>query len=151
FPGVADVTAPQTFTGDRSGPTFSTAGARTNQNNFQFDGTQFNAQFRNTGLNFPPPDALAEVKVLTNQYSAEFGRNGGTILNVVTKSGTNDYHGAAWEFLRNNDLNASSYANHVSNKLIQNQFGATAGGPIKRDKLFFFASYEGLRVRPTAL
>jgi hypothetical protein len=151
LPGVADVSSPQTFTGDRSGPTFATAGARTNQNNFQFDGTQFNALFRNTGLNFPPPDSLREVKVLTNQYSAEFGRNGGTILNVVTKSGTNDVHGSAWEFLRNNALNASDYSNHKSNKLIQNQFGATVGGPIKRDKLFFFASYEGLRVRPTAL
>ncbi len=151
LPGVADVSAPQTFTGDRSGPTFATAGSRTNQNNFQFDGTQFNALFRNTGLNFPPPDSLREVKVLTNQYSAEYGRNGGTILNVVTKSGTNNYHGSAWEFLRNNAFNATDYSNHKSNKLIQNQFGATMGGPIRHNKLFFFASFEELRVRPTAL
>jgi outer membrane receptor protein involved in Fe transport len=151
LPGVADVSAPQTFTGDRSGPTFSTSGARTNQNAFQFDGTQFNALFRNTGLNFPPPDALQQVKVLTNQYSAEYGRNGGTILNVVTKSGTNTLHGSAWEFLRNNAFNATDYSNHKSNKLIQNQFGATVGGPILRNKLFFFASFEELRVRPTSL
>ncbi len=148
LPGVSDVSAPQMFTGDRSGPTFSTSGSRTNQNSFQFDGTQFNGLFRNTGLNFPPPDVLREVKVLTNQYSAEFGRNAGTVFNVVTKGGSNNLHGAAWEFLRNNALNASSFANHLRNKLIQNQFGATLGGPIKRNKLFFFGSYEGLKVRP---
>ena len=89
LPGVASVSAPQTFTGDRSGPTISVSGSRQNENLYLFDGADFNAVFRNTGLNYPPPDALQEVKVLTNSFSAEYGRNAGAIFNVVTKSGTN--------------------------------------------------------------
>ena len=108
LPGVASISAPQTFTGDRSGPTLSVSGSRGNQNLFLFDGAQFNAVFRNTGLNYPPPDALQEVKVLTNSFTAEYGRNAGAVFNVVTKSGTNQLHGAAWEFLRNQKLNSRS-------------------------------------------
>ena len=152
LPGVADVSAPQTFTGDRSGPTVSVSGSRQNENLFLFDGADFNAVFRNTGLNYPPPDALQEVKVLTNSFSAEYGRNAGAVFNVVTKSGTNQVHGSAWEFLRNQDLNARTFFS-PSNipQLIQNQFGAAAGGPIIKNKLFLFGSYEGLRIRPAAL
>src|SRR5262249_52784911 len=105
LPGVATVSAPQTFTGDRSGPTISVSGSRNNQNLFLFDGAQFNAVFRNTGLNYPPPDALQEMKLLTNGFSAEYGRNAGAIFNVITRSGTNRLHGSAWEFLRNQKLN----------------------------------------------
>jgi outer membrane receptor protein involved in Fe transport len=152
LPGVSQVSAPQAFTGDRSGPTVSVSGSRNNQNLFLFDGAQFNAVFRNTGLNYPPPDALQEVKVLTNSFSAEYGRNAGAIFNVVTRSGTNRIHGSAWEFLRNHKLNARDFfAPSEKPQLIQNQFGGTAGGPLRRDKLFFFASYEGLRVRPASL
>src|SRR5579872_1565165 len=111
LPGVAAVSAPETFTGDRSGPTVSVSGSRQNENLFLFDGADYNAVFRNTGLNYPPPDALQEVKVLTNSFSAEYGRNAGAVFNVVTKSGTNQVHGA-------------------NPQLIQNQFGAAAGGPI---------------------
>src|SRR5262249_37347942 len=92
LPGASNVNAPQTFTGDRNGPTLSISGSRTNQNLFLFDGAEFNAVFRNTGLNYPPPDALQEVKVLTNSFSAEYGRNAGSIFNAVTKSGTNELH-----------------------------------------------------------
>jgi outer membrane receptor protein involved in Fe transport len=152
LPGVSQVSAPQTFTGDRSGPTVSVSGSRTTQNLFLFDGAPFNATFRNTGLNYPPPDALQEVKVLTNSFSAEYGRNAGSIFNVVTRSGTNEVHGSAWEFLRNHKLNARNFfAGSVKPQLIQNQFGAAAGGPIIRNRLFIFGSYEGLRVRPAAL
>ena len=152
LPGVASISAPQTFTGDRSGPTLSVSGSRQNENLFLFDGAQFNAVFRNTGLNYPPPDALQEVKVLTNSFSAEYGRNAGAVFNVVTKSGTNQVHGSAWEFLRNQDLNARNiFAPAIKPQLIQNQFGEAGGGPIKKDKLFVFASYEGLRIRPAAL
>ncbi|HKD72673.1 MAG TPA: carboxypeptidase regulatory-like domain-containing protein [Candidatus Acidoferrum sp.] len=152
LPGVASISAPQTFTGDRSGPTLSVSGSRQNENLFLFDGAQFNAVFRNTGLNYPPPDALQEVKVLTNSFSAEYGRNAGAVFNVVTKAGTNQFHGTLWEFLRNQDLNARNFfAPSVKPQLIQNQFGAAGGGPFKREKLFFFASYEGLRIRPAAL
>ncbi len=152
LPGVSQVSAPQSFTGDRSGPTLSISGSRQNQNLFLFDGAQFNAAFRNTGLNYPPPDALQEVKVLTNSFSAEYGRNAGSIFNVVTRSGTNAIHGAAWEFLRNHELNARNFfAPSTKPQLIQNQFGAAAGGPIRKDKLFVFGSYEGLRIRPASL
>jgi outer membrane receptor protein involved in Fe transport len=152
LPGASQVSAPQTFTGDRSGPTVSMSGSRGNQNLFLFDGAHFNAVFRNTGLNYPPPDALAEVKVLTNSFSAEYGRNAGSIFNVVTRSGTNQLHGSAWEFLRNHKLNARNFfAPARKPQLIQNQFGAAAGGPLKKDKLFIFGSYEGLRIRPEAL
>ncbi len=152
LPGASQISAPQTFTGDRSGPTVSMSGGRGNQNLFLFDGAHFNAVFRNTGLNYPPPDALREVKVLSNSFSAEYGRNAGSIFNVVTRSGTNDFHASAWEFLRNHKLNARNFfAPAVKPQLIQNQFGATAGAPIRKDKLFIFGSYEGLRVRPAAL
>jgi outer membrane receptor protein involved in Fe transport len=152
LPGVTSVSAPQTFTGDRSGPTLTISGSRSNQNLFMFDGAQFNALFRNTGLNFPPPDALQEVKVLTNSFSAEYGRNAGSIFNVVTRSGTNAFHGSAWEFLRNHKLNARNFfAPSEKPQLIQNQFGGSVGGPVLKDKLFFMTSYEALKVRPAAL
>jgi outer membrane receptor protein involved in Fe transport len=152
LPGASQISAPQTFTGDRSGPTLSMSGSRANQNSLLFDGAYYTALFRNTGLNYPPPDALQEVKVLTNTYSAEYGRNSGAVFNVVTRSGTNEFHGSTWEFLRNHNLNARNFfAPSQKPKLIQNQFGGAVGGPIRKDKLFFFASYEGLRIRPAAL
>ena len=147
LPGVSSVSAPQTFTNDRSGPTFSTSGSRINQNYFLFDGASFNSVFRNTGLNYPPPDALEEVHLLTSNYSAEFGRNGGTVLNVLTKSGTNSFHGDVWEYFRNSDLNARSFFALSVPQQTNNQFGGTIGGPIRKNKLFFFAAYEGLRNR----
>jgi outer membrane receptor protein involved in Fe transport len=152
LPGATSISAPQTFTDDRGGPTLSVSGARPNQNLFLFDGAHNNALFRNTGVNYPPPDALQEVKVLTNSFSAEYGRNAGSVFNVVTRSGTNEVHGALWEFHRNDALNARSFfAPSEIPKLIQNQFGASAGGPVIRNRLFFFGAYEGLRIRPDAL
>lgn len=151
LPGAASVSAPQTFTGDRSGPTMSISGSRTTQNLFLFDGEEFNAAFRNTGFNYPPPDAVREVKVLTSSFSAEYGRNSGAVFSVVTRSGTNELHGAAWEFLRNSDLSAKSYFSTTKPALIQNQFGGAAGGPIRKNKLFIFGSYEGLRLRQSSL
>ncbi len=152
LPGVSQVSAPQTFTGDRDGPTVSISGSRPTQNAFLFDGGFFNALFRNSGLNYPPPDALQEMKVLTNGFSAEYGRNAGAVFNVVTRSGTNEWHGSAWEFLRNHNLNARNFfAPSQKPKLIQNQFGGTVGGPILKNKLFIFGSYEGLRIRPATL
>ncbi len=152
LPGVTDVSAPQSVSTDGGGPTLSVSGSRGNQNLFLLDGTQFNALFRNTGLNFPPPDALQEVKLLTNSFSAEYGRNAGSVFSVITRAGTNEFHGSVWEFHRNSKLNARSFfASADKPKLIQNQFGASAGGPIVRNRLFFFASYEALRIRPASL
>jgi len=152
LPGATDIAAPQSFTGDRSGPTISVSGSRTNQNLFLLDGAHYNALFRNTGINYPPPDALQEVKVLTNTYSAEYGRNSGSVFNVVTRSGTNEVHGSVWEFLRNDNLNARNFfAPSRIPQLIQNQVGAAGGGPIIKNRLFVFGAYEGLRIRPESL
>ncbi|MGA2882634.1 MAG: TonB-dependent receptor [Bryobacteraceae bacterium] len=95
------------------------------------------------------PDALAEFRVITSNYSAEYGRVGGAVVNAVMRSGTNQFHGSAYEFLRNTDLNAAGYdfasAVFVKPPLQRNQFGVTIGGPFIKNKLFFFADYEGLR------
>jgi hypothetical protein len=152
LPGVANVESPQAFTNTNQGPTANISGSRVNANLFLFDGAPFNATFRNRGLNFPPPDALQEVKILTNSFGAEYGRNSGSVFNVVTRSGTNRFHGTLWEFLRNNNLNARNFFSPTSApQLVQNQFGASAGGPVKRNSLFFFAAWEGLRVRSADL
>jgi outer membrane receptor protein involved in Fe transport len=151
LPGAARVDAPQTFTRDRDGPTVAMSGSRPNQNLLLFDGVHYNAVFRNTGLNYAPPDAIQEVKVLTSNFGADYGRNGGSVFQVVTKSGSNELHGSVWEFLRNDNLNARNFFADETPNLIQNQFGAAVGGPLRRDKLFFFGSYEGLRIRPESL
>jgi outer membrane receptor protein involved in Fe transport len=150
-PGVTDVNAPETFTNDRQGPTFSTSGSRIAENQMQFDGALFVAVFRNTGLNYPPPDAISEVRVRTSNFTAEYGRNAGTVMNVVTKSGTNVVHGSLWEYVRNNNFNARTFFAKSVNKLVKNQYGGTLGGPVIKNKLFLFGSYEGLKIRGTAL
>ena len=151
MPGVSSVSDPQTFTNDRQGPTFSTSGSRTSQNNMTFDGTTFVALFRNTGLNYPPPDAISEVRIQTSNYTAEYGRNSGASMNVITKSGTNILHGSMWEYARNSAFNARSFFSKTVNKLVQNQYGGTLGGPVIKNKLFLFGSYQGLKVRTAAL
>jgi outer membrane receptor protein involved in Fe transport len=151
LPGISSVNDPQTFTNDRQGPTFTTSGSRTAQNLMLFDGSPFVALFRNTGLNYPPPDAIQEIHVLTSNYQAEYGRNAGTIMNVVTRSGTNVIHGSAWEFFRNGALNARSFFSKSVSKLVENQYGGTMGGPIIKNKLFVFGEYQGLKVRTAAL
>ena len=151
LPGVLSVVAPQQLSDSRSGPLMNVNGSVTTQNMFTFNGGIFVHPSRNTGLNYPPPDALREFSILTQSFSAEYGRNAGSQVNVVSKSGTNEFHGSAWEFLRNNHLNARNFfASRVPTK-IQNQFGAAAGGPIRRDKLFIFGSYQGLRDRSEAV
>ena len=99
----------------------------------------------------PSPDSIAEFRVLTNTFDAEYGRNSGSVVNVVTKSGTNQFHGNMYEFFRNKVLNANAYCFSADGcpkpQFNQNQFGGTFGGPIKKDHTFFFASYEGRRIR----
>jgi len=106
------------------------------------------------GTNFavlPPLDAIQEFKVETDDYSAQFGRAGGAILNATIKSGTNSFHGDAWEYIRNDHLDAADFfedsAGIPKGRYQQNQFGATLGGPVLKNKVFFFGDYEGLRVR----
>jgi hypothetical protein len=143
LPGVANVSAPQQLTDARSGPTMNVNGSFINENLFTFNGGVFVNPSRETALNYPPPDAVQEFSIQTQNFSAEFGRNAGSQVNVVSRSGTNDLHGAAWEFLRNNDLNARNFFAATVSPYKQNQYGAAAGGPIRKNKLFVFGSYQG--------
>lgn len=126
---------------------FQVNGLRLQSNNFLLDGADNNEPFQGTAAAVPSPDTLQEFKILTNMYSAEFGRAGGAIVNVVTKSGTNRFRGTVYEFLRNNVLDARNFFSEETPLLIRNQFGATLGGPMVKDRSFFFASYEGFRLR----
>ena len=132
---------------------FNVNGQRSELNNFLLDGIDNNAYgtsnqgFSNQVIQ-PNPDALAEFRVETDNYSAEYGRATGAVINATIKSGTNQLHGELWEFLRNTDLNATGFfkpVNGVKPAFIQNQFGAAAGGPIVKNKIFLFADYEGFR------
>jgi len=147
LPGVNAVNAPASFTNDRQGPTYSASGARSAQNLYLFDGIIYNNLFRNTGNTYPPREAIDQIQILINNYGAEYGRNAGSIFSAVTKSGTNVFHGQFWEVAENTAFNADNYlSGKLANKLIQNQFGATFGGPIIKDKIFFFATYQGFRL-----
>jgi outer membrane receptor protein involved in Fe transport len=121
-------------------------GQRNRANNFMLDGTDNNDQFTagRPAVN-PNVDMIQEFRVLANNFSAEFGRNSASVVNVVTKSGTNSINGTAYEFLRNDALDAKAVFAPRKDPLEFNQFGGTFGGPIRRDRTFFFASYEGLR------
>jgi Carboxypeptidase regulatory-like domain len=119
--------------------------------NYYLDGGSNTNGLRNTGNSLPNPDAVQEFRVITNSYSAEYGRFAGGVVDLVTKSGTNQWHGSLFEFLRNDVLNANRWTPGVSllakEVLRRNQFGGSFGGPVSRDKTFFFASYSGLRQR----
>ncbi len=125
----------------------SVNGGRTRANNFSVNGGDANDQFVNLPTIQPTPDSVSEFRVLTNTFDAEYGRNSGSVVNVITKSGTNAYHGDVYEYFRNTVLDARGYFDTTRPQLNQNQFGGTFGGPIKKDQTFFFLSYEGRRVR----
>ncbi len=128
-------------------------GSTTSDNNFQMDGVDANdieaSGHFSGGIAIPNPDAIQEFKVQTGQYDASAGRDAGANVNVVTKSGTNQFHGNLWEYFRNEKLNANDFFLNLADQpraiLRQNQFGGTFGGPIKKDKIFFFGSYQGTR------
>lgn len=114
--------------------------------NYYLDGGSNMTNLRNTGNILPNPDAIQEFRVQTNSYNAEYGRFASGIINVLTKSGTNKFHGSVFEFVRNTVFNANDWGSQLERPPFhRNQFGGTIGGPIKRDKTFFFASYSGLR------
>ncbi len=147
-------TAPITGT-PREGA-FNANGMRSTYNNFLLDGMDNNAySTSNQGFSNqvaqPSPDAVQEFKVITSNFSAEYGRVGGAVVNVVMRLGTNQIHGTAYDFLRNTDLNAVGYlfgpppATFRKPTLQRNQFGLTVGGPVVRNKIFYFADYEGFR------
>jgi hypothetical protein len=138
---------------------FNMGGLRSQYNNFILDGLDNNAYgTSNQGLSNQvvqlSPDSVQEFKVITNDYSAEYGRVGGGVVNASIRSGTNQFHGAAWDYLRNTDLNAVGFFKPTGGQkpvYISNQFGATFGGPIRHNKAFFFADYEGWRRLQRAL
>ncbi|MGJ5814544.1 TonB-dependent receptor domain-containing protein [Paludibaculum fermentans] len=134
----------------QQGVAISANGLYTKNNNFMLDGADNNESYQNQFGVSPSVDAIAEFKVETGLYSAEFGRGGGAMVSVVTKSGTNDFHGVLFEFLRNDVLDARNYFASSSERkppLRRNQFGGSIGGPIRRNRAFFFANYDGTRLR----
>lgn len=136
-------------TNGNAGGNFSVNGTRGDQNNFILDGIDNNSNDNGDLAILSSVDAVAEFKIQTSNYSAEFGRSGGGVVNATTKSGTNQFHGSAWEFLRNEALDAAQYGFGTAQPKAphkQNQFGVTVGGPIVKDKVFFFGDYEGTRI-----
>ena len=151
-PGVRESSQNGITTAGREA-SFNVNGLRNTFNNFLLDGVDNNA-YGTSNQSFSSqvvqvsPDAVAEFKVQTNTYSAEFGRSGGAVINASYRSGTNEFHGALWEFHRNTVLNAVGFfkpAGGIKPPLIRNQFGFTFGGPIIKDRTFFFLDYEGFR------
>ncbi len=136
-----------TFYGSGDAGAVSVNGGRGRANNFSVNGGDANDQFANLPTIQPTPDAIDEFRVISNTFDAEYGRNSGAVVNVITKSGTNQWHGDVYEYFRNTVLNAQGYFNTVKPQENQNQFGGTFGGPILKDRTFFFVSYEGRRVR----
>jgi hypothetical protein len=126
---------------------FSVSGQRSESLTFLIDGADNNDFLGNNIVVNPNPDAVAEFKILTNNYSAEYGRTSGGIVNQVIRSGTNGFHGSAFEFFRNDVLNARDYFLLDRTTFKRNLFGGSFGGPIKKDKTFFFVSYQGARRR----
>src|SRR5687768_17038075 len=142
-PGVISVIAPAVVTNARNGPQLVVAGGRDTSNEYRFDGTSHKNLTHNSALNLPAPDALQEFRVVTSNVSAEYGRyTGGTVI-AVTRAGTNDFRGSAWEYMRNDKLNGTNYFATSKPDLDQNQFGLTLGGPVFRNRSFFFGSYQG--------
>lgn len=136
-----------TFYGSDDAGAVSVNGGRGRANNFSVNGGDANDQFANLPTIQPTPDAIDEFRVISNTFDAEYGRNSGAVVNVITKSGTNQWHGDVYEYFRNTVLNAQGFFNTVKPQENQNQFGGTFGGPILKDRTFFFVSYEGRRVR----
>ena len=152
--GVSNATAFGKATAD-----FSVNGADPGQNNYQMDGVAINNSANSgssndsgiyAGIGIPNPDAIQEFKIQTSTYDASYGRNPGANVNVITKSGSNTFHGGLWEFFRNEDFNANDFFDNRDGGgkqqiLRQNQFGGDIGGPIKKNKIFIFGNYQETR------
>lgn len=146
-PGVQSQIGNDLFYGSDKPGVVTVNGGRGRSNNYSVNGGDGNDLFANLPAVEPSPDSIEEFRVITNSFDAEYGRNSGAVVNVVTKSGTNDWHGSAFEFFRNQALNSKGFYDIIKPDFNQNQFGGTLGGPIKKDKTFFFASYEGRRIQ----
>ncbi|HEY3939787.1 MAG TPA: TonB-dependent receptor [Bryobacteraceae bacterium] len=144
-PGTANVST--TLTGSNDSNYMNVNGNRIRENNFFLDGAFNNSLFRNGGNMAPNPDAIDEFHLITSNFDAEYGRLPGSVMNVVTKSGSNRFHGTLFDFLRNDSVNARNFFQSTVNPLKRNQFGGTLGGAIRKNRTFFFVSYQGLRLR----
>ena len=141
-PGVQSQQGYDLFAGSENAGVVSVNGGRGRSNNFNVNGGDANDQFIAVPAVQPSPDTIEEFRVLTNTFDAEYGRNSGSVVNVVTKGGTNSIHGDAYEFFRNTKLDARGFFDGTRPQWNQNQFGGTFGGPIRKDKTFFFVSAE---------
>lgn len=146
-PGVQSQQGYDLFAGSENAGVVSVNGGRGRSNNFNVNGGDANDQFIGVPAIQPSPDTIEEFRVLTNTFDAEYGRNSGSVVNVVTKGGTNQFHGDAYEFFRNRVLNTRGFFDTAKPKFNQNQFGGTLGGPIVRNKTFFFLSAEQREIR----
>lgn len=144
-PGVQSALGTDLFYGTDQPGVVSVSGGRSRSDNYNINGGTSGDQMANLPSIEPSPDSISEFRVISHNYDADLGRNSGSVLNVVTKSGSSSFHGSAYEFLRNNVMNAKGYFDPTTPDFKQNQFGGTLGGPIWRDRTFFFASYEGRR------
>ena len=146
-PGVQSQQGYDLFAGSENAGVVSVNGGRGRSNNFNVNGGDANDLFISTPAVEPSPDTIEEFRVLTNTFDAEYGRNSGSVVNVVTKGGTNEFHGDTYEFFRNRALNTRGFFDTDKPKFNQNQYGGTFGGPIKKDRTFFFVSAEDRDIR----
>lgn len=146
-PGVQSQLGNDLFYGSDKAGVVTVNGGRGRSNNYSVNGGDGNDLFANLPAVQPSADSIEEFRVITNNFDAEFGRNSGAVVNVVTKSGSNSLHGSGFEFFRNKVLNAKGFYDPDKPDSIQNQFGGTIGGPIRKDHTFFFGSYEGRRIK----
>src|SRR6202522_3752177 len=131
--------------GDLDNGQQSVNGGRTGSNGFMVNGANAEEGVHNGAAMIPNLDSIAQFRIITNNFDAEYGNYSGGQINVVTKSGSNQYHGTVFDFLRNTDLDARNYYSPTRGVYIQNQFGGTAGGPIRKNKIFWFVDYQGTR------
>jgi hypothetical protein len=150
-PGVAPVSNPSPFqptipaSGDLTTGLLSVNGQRENANAFMVNGSIVEDNGSNGAGAIPVLDSIQEFRLQTSTFDPEYGNFSGAVINVITKSGTNQFHGSAFEFLRNTDLDAKTYFNSTRGTLIRNQFGGSAGGPVIKNRVFFFGDYQGTR------
>ena len=150
YAGVTSIRANQDTSDGRQGPIMSVNGGNTNHNLFTLNGSVFTHFNQTTGFNPPPPDAIQEVRIQTHNFTAEYGHTAGSQVSIVSKAGSNTFRGTAWEFHRNSELNARSFFQTRKPEQEQNQAGASAGGAIIQNKLFWFGSYQRLWDRSEA-
>ena len=144
---LAGTSSSRSFQGAQGGEAIAVAGGQSWGTTFLLDGALHNNPYDNLNLPLPFPDALQEFKVETSSLTAQNGVHSGAAVNAVTRSGTNEFHGDLFEFLRNGDLNGRNAFAAKRDSLKRNQFGGTVGGPILKDKLFFFLAYQGTNTR----